>query len=193
MPKLTVSKLAQLMADEKVTAIINATKAPTGLTPKQIAKATQLPTNQLYYTIKKMVAADLLTIVKQTKVKNLDEYYYSSYLLTEQPSDEQALMTDYPDLTDISPNWTMTHLDEMTRWLLYLDQQFLTSLTHDFKDAPVSHPADSPIMLATGDYQLSAQGRLQLKHAMLKLMENAEKNDPDPEHQTPLHLLIKSW
>jgi len=193
MPKLTVSKLAQLMADEKVTAIINATKAPAGLTPKQIAKATQLPTNQLYYTIKKMLAADLLTVVKQTKVKNLDEYYYSSYLLTEQPTNERALMADYPDITDIAPNWTTAHFDEMTRWLLYLDQQFLTSLTHDFKEEPVTNPDESTIMLANADYQLSAKGRYELRQAILKLMADAKKNDPDPEHRAPLHLLIKSW
>lgn len=193
MPKSTVSKLAQLMADEKVVAIINATTAPTGLTPKQIAIATKLPTAQLYYTIKKMLAADLLTVVKQTKVKNLDEYYYSSYQLTQQPLEEQQLMAAHPDTMDISPQWTAQHFGELTRWLLYLDQQFLAGLTHDFQTQPVTNPIDSTIMLAMGDYQLSPQARLKLRQSILTLMAETEKNDPDPEHQVPLHLLIKTW
>lgn len=193
MPKSTVSKLAQLMADEKVSAILNVTKAPTGLTPKQISQATQLPINQLYYTIKKMLAADLLTVVKQTKVKNLDEYYYSSYLLTQQPASEHTLMADYPDFKNISPQWTTQHFDDIARWLLYLDQQFLASLTHDFKTEPVTDPEDSPVVLATGDYQLSPAARLKLRQTIMTMMADAEKNDPDPDQQVPVHLLIKSW
>jgi len=190
MPKSAISKLAQLMADEKVKAIINVTKDPAGLTPKQIAKQTQLPTNQLYYTIKKMLTADILTVVRQTKVKNLDEYYYSSAQLTQNPTTELA---DYPDATIISPQWTAQHFADVTRWLLYLDQQFLTSLTTEFQAQPVTATTGAKIMLATGDYHLSDQGRQKLRQAIMALMDQAEHDDPDPEHQELVHLLIKSW
>lgn len=53
MAKNAVSKLAKLMADEKVIAILKATKGKEGLTSKEISQRVNIPTNQLYYTVKK--------------------------------------------------------------------------------------------------------------------------------------------
>ncbi|WP_143875676.1 winged helix-turn-helix domain-containing protein, partial [Oenococcus oeni] len=60
MKEKTVSQLAKLMADEKIIAILKATKNKKGLTSKEISKKTNIPANQLYYSTKKMLDQGLL-------------------------------------------------------------------------------------------------------------------------------------
>ncbi|VDG20691.1 winged helix-turn-helix domain-containing protein [Lactiplantibacillus mudanjiangensis] len=179
----TRSQLAKLLADDKVMAIITATKDPNGLTPKQISTATKIPLNQLYYTINKMVAADLLTVVQQLKVKNLTEYYYSSYQLTQAEMSTPAL----------SRAWVQAHPSDVTQLLLYQQQQFLTHLEQKLETA-----ADTELdtLLATfSKLELSPAGTQKLRADLLNLIENAEKNDPDPAatDKQVNHLLIEKW
>ncbi|ETY74009.1 transcriptional regulator [Lactiplantibacillus fabifermentans T30PCM01] len=194
MAKSIRSQLAKLMADEKVLAVIRATTDQTGLTPKQIAQATDIPINQLYYTINKLVAADLLTVVKQVKVKNLDEYYYSSYNFThEQNTAMQAELAQFPAPNNISSTWTQEHLTELMQLLLFHQQQFLTALETQVE---AQLPAEQMTTFsAFSDLKLSAAGEQQLRSDLLHLLANAEKNDPDSaatDKQT-VNLLIEKW
>jgi len=116
MPKKSLEQFAKLMVDPKVNAVLKATKSASGLSTKQISSATKIRTNQLYYTINKMLDADLLAIVNQVQVKNLTENYYSSNHLTHETVANQAELDQIDcDLTNISGQWGQSHTQEMLR------------------------------------------------------------------------------
>lgn len=192
MSNVSTKQFAKLMADDKVSAILAATKAADGLTPKQISTKTKIPTNQLYYTLNKMLAADLLEIVKQVQVKNLTENYYSSSRLSqEKPAFQKEIAAIGGDITGISGEWIQAHLPEMLQWTMLQHHEFLTNFEHEVQ----AHPDDPAVFSSHSDLSLSAAGEHQLRLDLLKLIANAEKNDPDSENpnKRTAHLLIEKW
>ena len=120
-----INELAKLMADKKVIAIIQAAQDPQGLTPKEIAQQTGIATNKIYYTLKKMVDHHLLEIVHQKRIKNLQEYYYSSAsLIKNQNQFGQALGSN---IVNISPEWVANNMEEIVQAIIYTQQQLINA------------------------------------------------------------------
>ncbi|MDF2311340.1 winged helix-turn-helix domain-containing protein [Lactiplantibacillus pentosus] len=193
MPKNTLAQFAKLMADPKVSAILKATKSEDGLTTKQISAQTKIPNNQLYYTINKMQDADLLTIVNQVQVKNLTENYYSSaHLSNETPRFQTDLDPLDTDMTNISGTWTHTHIQEVLQWIMLLNHDFSETFREEMAD---KQPDEASVFFSNATLNLSAAGEHQLRLDIIKLLGNAEKNDPDPnskdKHQAKI--LIEKW
>jgi len=193
MTKNTLAQFAKLMADPKVAAILKATKSETGLTTKQISAQTNIPNNQLYYTINKMQAADLLTIVNQVQVKNLTENYYSSaHLSHETPQNQADLDSRNADLTDISGTWSKAHVQQLLQWIMLLNHEFTEAyqeqMTHQ-------HPDEANVFFSNATLNLSAAGEHQLRLDLIKLLSDAEKNDPDPQSvdKHSVKLLVEKW
>lgn len=187
-----ISQFAKLMADDKVNTILNVTGDKQGLTPKEISKATKIPTNQLYYTLNKMVDADLLEIVKQERVKNLVEHYYSSYNFRNLDTKiSQEVSEDVEGLGNISTNWLKEHYEDVIQWLLYRDRQYTealqASLSKEEKPSEIQHPS-----FLNSDLELSEEAEVKLWKDIIKLVSEAEKNDQG-DNKRKVDLLIKRW
>lgn len=193
MPKNSLDQFAKLMVDPKVNAILKVTKSASGLSTKQIASATKIPTNQLYYTINKMLDADLLTIVNQVQVKNLTENYYSSKQLTHEGAANQTELDQIDrDLTNISGAWSQTHAQEMLRWIMLLNREF----NETFKEQmTIDHPELATVFMSHSTLELSAAGEHQLRLDLIKVLADAEKNDPDPDapDKKTAKITIEKW
>ncbi|MDB7776433.1 helix-turn-helix domain-containing protein [Lactiplantibacillus plantarum] len=193
MPKNTLAQFAKLMVDPKVAAILKATKSKTGLTTKQISAQTKIPNNQLYYTINKMQDADLLTIVNQVQVKNLTENYYSSAHLSHETPQELADLDGLDtDLTDVSGTWTQAHVQQVLQWIMLLNHDFTEAYQEEMTR---KQPDKSAIFFSNAILNLSAAGEHQLRLDLIKLLGDAEKNDPDPQStdKRQVKLLIEKW
>lgn len=191
MSKVSTNQFAKLMADPKVGAILTATRSASGLTSKQISKATHIPTNQLYYTINKMLTADLLTVVDQVQVKNLTENYYSSAHPSQEKPAFKAELDQLNDVTDISSDWAQEHAPEIAQWLMLQHHNFLTA----FEQQMAAKDPDPTVFASQSQLKLSAAGAHQLRLDLLHLIDNAEKADPDPNATTKrtINLNIEKW
>jgi len=193
MPKNSLDQFAKLIVDPKVNAVLKATKLASGLTTKQIASATKIPTNLLYYTINKMLDADLLTIVNQVQVKNLTENYYSSEHLTHETVATQAELDQIDhDLTNFSGQWSQTHVQEMLRWIMLLNRDF----NETFKEQMATeHPELATVFMSHSTLKLSAAGEHQLRLDLIKVLADAEKKDPDPDatNKQTAKITIEKW
>lgn len=184
MSKVTVEQFAKLMADPKVSKILQATKVGAGLTPKEISKATKIPNNQLYYTLNKMLDADLLTIVKQEKVKNLTENYYSSTHIGQKS--KNAPQNDEHTL-NFSNDWIQKHAEETIQLVMVEHHDFIEALKAEIG----RNSNDSKTFSSHGEYDLSPEGEKKLITELFKLLNDAEENDPNPDSTEKHHIKIQ--
>ena len=189
MSKVTVSQFAKLMVDPKVEKIIKATQDEAGITPKQISAATKIPTNQLYYTLNKMLNADMLKVVKEVQVKNLTEKYYSSAQLGKVSELGQRENSPENGMMNLSDDWIKDHNQEVIQWAMLRNHEFIETLQ---KETTKKNPT---AFLVTSEWELSEAGEKKLKDDLFKVLDNAEKNDPDPENKQKhtVKLQLEKW
>ncbi|GAB5055795.1 helix-turn-helix domain-containing protein [Companilactobacillus alimentarius] len=183
MTKVTVEQFAKLMVDNKVSRILKATRSNEGLTPKEISRITKIPNNQLYYTLKKMLDADLLEIVKQKKVKNLTENYYSSSFLNEKPNE----ITDSDNTLNFSVDWIQEHAEQTLQLIMLQHHELIEALKEEIKMGKDVKKAFS----SHGDFDLSTEGEEKLVKDLFKVMNDAEKNDPNPKSENKRHVKVQ--
>lgn len=188
MSKITVDQFAKLMVDPKVSKILQATKVDAGLTPKAISKATKIPNNQLYYTLNKMIDADLLTIVKQEKVKNLTENYYSSTHLGKK---SQNAPQDDEHTLNFSNEWIQKHAEQTIQLVMLEHHEFIEAL----KTQIDQNVDDSKAFSSHGEYELSPEGEKKLVSDLFKLLNDAEENDPNPDSKEKhrVKIQLEKW
>ena len=189
MSKVTVSQFAKLMVDPNVEKIIKATQDEKGITPKQISAATKIPTNQLYYTLNKMLNADMLKVVKEVQVKNLTEKYYSSAQLGKVSELGQGENSPENGMMNLSDDWIKDHNQEVIQWAMLRNHEFIETLQ---KETTKKNPT---AFLVTSEWELSEAGEKRLKDDLFKVLDNAEKNDPDPENKQKhtVKLQLEKW
>lgn len=187
-----INELAKLMADKKVIAIIQAAQDPHGLTPKEIAQQTGIATNKIYYTLKKMVDHHLLEIVHQKKIKNLQEYYYSSAsLIKNQNQFGQALNSN---IVNISPEWVANNMEEIVQAIIYTQQQFIKAF-QKLQQQYQAHPQiqqESHLSYSSDQLQLSAAAEKKLTAQIYQLLANAKKQDTDTDKHS-INFLFEKW
>ncbi|WP_283680035.1 helix-turn-helix domain-containing protein [Lentilactobacillus sp. Marseille-Q4993] len=183
-----VSQFAKLMSDEKVGAILKVTNVPEGLTTKQIAEKADIPANQLYYKLKKLIDAGLLEIVNVKSVKNLQEYYYSStgFRDTSESLDGGEM--------NISAEWVADHSDEVAQWLIFNNQQFLESMESETKKYGKSKENKNQIHSSylTDSVQLSREAEDKLLMDIRQLLRDAEKNDQGKDKKK-INFIFEKW
>lgn len=158
MNKVTTSELIKLMSDEKVNKILLSTQEKTGLNSKEIAVSTGIPKSQLYYTLNKIVDAELLEIVKEVKVRNLVEYYYSSYTFSQFDSQlSENLNNDIGGLSNISTRWAKKHIKKLIQWVVHRDQQFINQLDEELSSNKSSKDTDSQPSFYNTEINLSIE------------------------------------
>ncbi len=185
MSKVTVEQFAKLMADDKVGKILKATATEEGITPKQISNITKIPNNQLYYTLNKMLDADILSIVKQEKVKNLTENYYSSAALN-QKSQYQKVNED--NVLNFSDDWVKEHAEQTIQFVMLQHHEFLDALKTEMKN----DDREETIALSShSEWKLSPAGEKKLINDLLHVLSSAEKNDPDPKSKDKRRVKIQ--
>lgn len=189
MPKVTVSQFAKLMVDPKAEKIIKATQDEAGITPKQISAATKIPVNQLYYTLKKMLNADMLKVVKEVQVKNLTEKYYSSAQLGKVSELNQEKKDHENGMMNLSVDWIKEHNQELVQWAMLRNHEFIETLQ---KETTKKNPT---AFLVSSEWELSEAGEKKLKDDLFKVLDNAEKNDPDPDNKQKkaVSLQLEKW
>lgn len=187
-----INELAKLMADKKVIAIIQAAQDPQGLTPKEIAQQTGIATNKIYYTLKKMVDHHLLEIVHQKKIKNLQEYYYSSAsLIKNQNQFGQALGSN---IVNISPEWVANNMEEIVQAIIYTQQQFINAF-QKLQQQYRAHPQiqqESHLSYSSDQLQLSTAAEKKLTDQIYQLLANAEKQDTGTDKHS-INFLFEKW
>lgn len=187
-----INELAKLMADKKVIAIIQAAQDPHGLTPKEIAQQTGIATNKIYYTLKKMVDHHLLEIVHQKKIKNLQEYYYSSAsLIKNQNQFGQALNSN---IVNISPEWVANNMEEIVQAIIYTQQQFIKAF-QKLQQQYQAHPQiqqESHLSYSRDQLQLSAAAEKKLTAQIYQLLANAKKQDTGTDKHS-INFLFEKW
>lgn len=187
-----INELAKLMADKKVIAIIQAAQDPHGLTPKEIAQQTGIATNKIYYTLKKMVDHHLLEIVHQKKIKNLQEYYYSSAsLIKNQNQFGQALDSN---IVNISPEWVANNMEEIVQAIIYTQQQFINAF-QKLQQQYQAHPQtqqESHLSYSSDQLQLSTAAEKKLTAQIYQLLANAEKQDTGTDKHS-INFLFEKW
>lgn len=187
-----INELAKLMADKKVIAIIQAAQDPQGLTPKEIAQQTGIATNKIYYTLKKMVDHHLLEIVHQKRIKNLQEYYYSSAgLIKNQNQFGQALGSN---IVNISPEWVANNMEEIVQAIIYTQQQFINAF-QKLQQQYQAHPQtqqESHLSYSSDQLQLSATAEKKLTAQIYQLLANAEKQDTGTDKHS-INFLFEKW
>lgn len=187
-----INELAKLMADKKVIAIIQAAQDPHGLTPKEIAQQTGIATNKIYYTLKKMVDHHLLEIVHQKKIKNLQEYYYSSAsLIKNQNQFGQALNSN---IVNISPEWVANNMEEIVQAIIYTQQQFIKAF-QKLQQQYQAHPQiqqESHLSYSSDQLQLSSAAEKKLTAQIYQLLANAEKQDTGTDKHS-INFLFEKW
>lgn len=195
MKEKTVSQLAKLMADEKIIAILKATKNKKGLTSKEISKKTNIPANKLYYSIKKMLDQGLLEISQKQNINNFQEFYYSSYKMTHQnPKIFPSLDSDSENDINISTSWIKEHDKEIVKWIIYENQQFLESLQSDIRKNGNDKEIDEDMRTSASksSLKLSEKAEKKLMKDILLLLAKAEKNDKEKDKRT-VNLLLEKW
>ncbi|SYW08710.1 winged helix-turn-helix domain-containing protein [Oenococcus oeni] len=195
MEEKIVSQLAKLMADEKIIAILKATKNKKGLTSKEISKKTNIPANKLYYSIKKMLDQGLLEISQKQNINNFQEFYYSSYKMTHQnPKIFPGLDGDSESDINISTSWIKEHDKEIVKWIIYENQQFLESLQSDIRKNGNDKEIDEDIRTSASksSLKLSEKAEKKLMKDILLLLAKAEKNDKEKDKRT-VNLLLEKW
>ncbi|MFD1125233.1 winged helix-turn-helix domain-containing protein [Lentilactobacillus raoultii] len=189
-----VSKLAKLMADEKVIAILKATKNKAGLTSKEISQKVHIPTNQLYYTIKKMTDEGLLEVTQKKSIKNFQEFYYSSYQMTHH---DPQLGPEDPELTkkgvNISAEWVEKHSQAVAQMILFQTQQFLGAMQSDVTDY-ATHQDINRIHAGAvhSTWKLSLDNEKRLWQQIIRLINETEV-ESQGEDTHDVHLLIEKW
>ncbi|SYW10341.1 winged helix-turn-helix domain-containing protein [Oenococcus oeni] len=195
MEEKIVSQLAKLMADEKIIAILKATKNKKGLTSKEISKKTNIPANKLYYSIKKMLDQGLLEISQKQNINNFQEFYYSSYKMTHQnPKIFPSLDGDSESDINISTSWIKGHDKEIVKWIIYENQQFLESLQSDIRKNGNDKEIDEDIRtsVSKSSLKLSEKAEKKLMKDILLLLAKTEKNDKEKDKRT-VNLLLEKW
>lgn len=194
MAKNAVSKLAKLMADEKVISILKATKDKDGLTSKEISKRVNIPTNQLYYTVKKMTDEGLLEVTQKKNIKNFQEFYYSSYQMTH--SDPQLGLDDSEIEklgVNISAEWVEQHSQEVAQMILFQTQQFLEAMQAELEDyakSPNNNQIHSGSIHST--WKLSPENEKKLWQKIIKLISETEEESKGQETRN-VNVLIERW
>lgn len=92
--EIMANELLKILIDEKANQIVNLTREK-AMTTKELAKALEVKSSNLYYPIKKLIEVNALKIVEEKQVKNMTEYYYSSEHLK-----NAQINFDYPTIKD---------------------------------------------------------------------------------------------
>ncbi|KRM90667.1 winged helix-turn-helix domain-containing protein [Liquorilactobacillus cacaonum] len=188
----TFSQLAKVFADEKNIKIIKATNIKKGCNIKGISEKTGIVTSQLYYPVKKLVELDLLEVVRTEQIKNLQEYYYSSYKL----NDHSEISADYNnsqlDGISMSSQWVASHKEEFVKMFLYRMQMFLDTATNEmtkFQEDP-NYLIRSGGIFSTPKLSYGAQKKL--FSDMYELVSQAEANDTG-KNKEEFNFMIEKW
>lgn len=193
MSKNRISKFAKLIADDKVIAILNAAKDKKGLTSKEIAKQVQIPANQLYYTIKKMVEAQMLEVVGKKTINNFQEFFYSSYKMVHKTAGLIAqAKADDPKSLSISSEWAKEHSAQITQWVLYQNRQFLNALQKDL-DQPEKKEKDFSTFMLESTIELSVAAEKKLEADLTALIKKAEDTSSKGKNNKKVNILIQKW
>ncbi len=191
MAKNVVSKLAKLMADEKVIAILKATKDKRGLTSKEISKRVKIPTSQLYYTVKKMTDEGLLEVTEKKNINNFQEFYYSSYQMTHR----DPFLAKKPDsgAINISAEWVEQHSQEVAQMILFHTQQYLDAMQADIKKY-AADPDIEKIHAGSfhGQVKITPEDEQKIWDKMLELLQEAQKK-PEAKDSRSINFLIEKW
>lgn len=192
MSEKEVSELAKILADKRNIAIIKVTNTKKGITIKEIAQELKVPVSQLYYPIKKLVEVDILELVAIKQVKNLQEYYYSSYKLNDHSS-----ITDFmhhEENLNISIEWIAKHDNDFIKLFLYKTQLFLNSATSDIAKAKqnANYLTETKVGGLYSTVNLSKDARNKLLLDISKLISQAEKNDTGSE-KSEVNFLVERW
>lgn len=192
MSEKEVSELAKILADKRNIAIIKVTNTKKGITIKEIAQKLKVPVSQLYYPIKKLVEVDILELVAIKQVKNLQEYYYSSYKLNDHSS-----ITDFmhhEENLNISIEWIAKHDNDFIKLFLYKTQLFLNSATSDIAKAKqnANYLTETKVGGLYSTVNLSKDARNKLLLDISKLISQAEKNDTGSE-KSEVNFLVERW
>lgn len=192
MSEKEVSELAKILADKRNIAIIKVTNTKKGITIKEIAQKLKVPVSQLYYPIKKLVEVDILELVAIKQVKNLQEYYYSSYKLNDHSS-----ITDFmhhEENLNISSEWIAKHDNDFIKLFLYKTQLFLNSATSDIAKAKqnANYLTETKVGGLYSTVNLSKDARNKLLLDISKLISQAEKNDTGSE-KSEVNFLVERW
>ena len=193
MSEKEISKFAKLIADDKVVAILNVAKDKKGLTSKEIAKQVQLPANQLYYTLKKMVAAQMLEVVEKKTINNFQEFFYSSYKMVHKTAGLVAQANaDDPKRLSISVEWAKEHSAQIAQWVLYQNRQFLNVLQKNLEQ-PEKKQGDFSAFMLESTLELSATAEKKLEADLTALIKKAEDASSKEKNGRKVNILIQKW
>ncbi|MBZ2405071.1 winged helix-turn-helix domain-containing protein [Liquorilactobacillus hordei] len=189
-----VSQLGKALADEKNIKIIKATNVKDGINVKEISKKIGIPASQLYYPVKKLLELDLIEVVKSEQIKNLQEYYYSSYNLNEHGSTLLNSDENEFDGISMSADWIVNHKDEFVKLFLYRMQMFLDSALTEM-DKYQDDPTYFEKIKAGGIFsamKLSQEAQKKLFKNIYKLMDKAEAEDQGTNKET-FNFMVQKW
>ncbi|KRN10401.1 winged helix-turn-helix domain-containing protein [Liquorilactobacillus mali] len=189
-----VSQLARALADEKNIKIIKTTNVQDGINIKEISKKTGIPTSQLYYPIKKLVDLELIEIVRSEHIKNLQEYYYSSFKLNDHNGASSIIDDDKINGLNMSADWAAEHTEELVKMFLYGTQLFIDSATKEINE----YKKDSSYFdkIKTGGVfstlKLSQEAQKKLFADIYKLLNEAEEKDQGTDKEE-INFMVQKW
>ncbi|MDN2453110.1 helix-turn-helix domain-containing protein [Lactobacillus sp. UCMA15818] len=190
-----VSQLGKVLADDKNIKIIKAANVKDGINIKEVSKKIGVPISQLYYPVKKLIELDLIEIVRSEQVKNLQEYYYSSYNLNEhRGSGISGPDGNEFDGVSMSADWVASHRDEFVKLFLYRMQIFLDSALSEM-DKYQEDPTYFEKIRTGGLFstiKLSHKAQKKLFANIYKLMEKAEEEDQGTEKEE-FNFMVQKW
>ncbi|KRM96275.1 hypothetical protein FC19_GL000555 [Liquorilactobacillus aquaticus DSM 21051] len=189
-----VSQLAKALADEKNIKIIKITNVKSGINIKEISKKTGIPTSQLYYPIKKLIDLDLIEIVRSEHIKNLQEYYYSSFKLNDDNITSSIIDDDKLKELNMSADWVAEHTEELVKMFLYRTQLFIDSFTKEINEYK-KDPSYFDKIKTSGVFstmELSQDAQKKLFANICKLIAKAEEEDQGADKEE-VNFMVQKW
>ncbi len=174
-----VNNVGKTLFDKKTITILEATKNE-ALSIKEISKKISEPAASLYYPVKKLLDIQALKIVREEKVKNLIEYYYTSKHLFL----KDTIVYEGDVLEDNKDQLIQSYLFEVNKAVQALNKDILLQ-SKDPSD--IKSTAELSFVTKT----LSYEGWKEINQQIRELIDNYEEiND---SAQTDYNFLITSY
>ncbi|MCE4957321.1 helix-turn-helix domain-containing protein [Macrococcoides caseolyticum] len=180
------NELLKLLIDEKANQIIQLTRDK-AMTTKELAKALDVKTSNLYYPIKKLLEVDALKIVEERQIKNMTEYYYSSEHLN-----NAQINFDFPSIKDNFDTITAFYTLEIQKVyeLLKRDAEQYGELSEE-ELQKIETPNSA--QMSNLEVQLPYEQWMELMNEMRALSHKYEEKYKDAENKNTYQIQLSAY